>query len=359
MNISQFCPLVAFAAALLSALFLHRPVVTTAKLKEITDKPDRRKLQREPVPVLGGVILFFGIAIGAGVTSGYYDTGGMLLPFSALLVMLYTGMTDDILGLSFRTRFGVEIFASLCLIAIGGMWINDFHGLWGIFGIPAVLGIPLTVITTVGIINAINLIDGVDGLSSGYGILACTIFGIFFHMSGDKQMTVLAAACAGVLIPFFFFNVFSTKYKMFIGDGGTLTLGMLLSIFVLRILDTDFTGSIPADANFGTVPFVLAVLSLSVFDTLRVMLTRIVSGNHPFKPDKRHLHHAFIDAGFTHLQTTLSILGMNSSVVSLQWLAYRSGASQAMQLYIVVALSVFFTAGMYYIMRHAAGRKKK
>ena len=96
---------------------------------------------------------------------------------------------------------------------------------------------PLTVFATVGIINAINLVDGVNGLSSGYCIMACTIFGALFHLAGNEAMTILAVVSVGALIPFFLHNVFGKTSKMFIGDGGTLVMGTVMSVFVIAILN--------------------------------------------------------------------------------------------------------------------------
>ena len=347
-----------FAAAFLSALWLHPKVVKTARLKGITDNPDKRKLQREPVPVLGGIVVFFGIVLGTSIISPFCASHESTLIFALMLLMLYTGTLDDVFGLTPRTRFIIEICASLAVIAIGGFAINDFHGLWGLWAIPLWVGVPLTVVTVVGIINAINLIDGVNGLSSGYCMMACAIFGGFFAATGDMTMTVLAAAAIGALIPFFIHNVFGHRLRMFIGDGGTLTMGMLLALFVLRVLDGDNSMTFPlerealsAGREFGFVPFTLSVLSIPVFDTLRVMTTRIMRGVSPFSPDKTHLHHAFIALGFSHLATTLSILGLNLVAVAGWYGLYVSGCGTQVQLYFVTAVSLLFTAGVYFVAR--------
>lgn len=352
-------PLVAFAVAFLSALWLHPKVVKVAKLKNITDNPDKRKLQREPVPVLGGTVVFFGIALGVGALSPYYELPGLMLMFTLMLLMLYTGTMDDILGLTPGLRFVIEILATLAVIYVGGYSIDNFHGLWGVGAITPWLGVPLTVVAAVGIINAINLIDGVNGLSSGYCIMSCAIFGGFFYLTDDMMMTILAAACIGALIPFFIHNVFGNRLRMFIGDGGTLMMGMVLSLFVLRVLDVDNDGVAELSLNasvsgreFGLIPFTLAVLSIPVFDTLRVMTMRIVRGTSPFSPDKTHLHHAFIDMGFSHFATTLSILGLNLAIVICMLLLYMFGAGVCMQFLLVLVLALCFTVGVYAVSRH-------
>lgn len=336
-----------FMAAFISVLLLHPTMVLIAKEKGITDKPDERKLQRAPVPVLGGVAVFFGIVVGVGCAVPFYGSEGMTVVLALLTLMLYTGTMDDIVGLSAAKRFAIETVAVLAAIFIGGYLIRDFYGLWGVYGIPEWAGIPLTVFASVGIINAINLIDGVDGLSSGYCMMTCAVFGAFFLVAGDTMMAVLAAACIGALIPFFGHNVFGKRSKMFIGDGGTLMMGMTMSLFVLKVLEDGSFITSDAEHQFGFIPFTLAALSIPVFDTLRVIFTRIIRKTSPFKPDKKHLHHAFIELGFSHFATTLSILALNAAVVGLWYLLYRCGCSTDTQLYCVAATAFVFTFGTY------------
>lgn len=350
-------PAIAFIVAFASALWLHPMIVKVAKLKGITDNPDKRKLQREPVPVLGGVVVFFGIVLGIGAISPYQSCQEWMFAFALMLLMLYTGSMDDIMGLTPKLRFIIEILAALAVIYLGREAIDNFHGLWNIHAIPAWLGVPLTVVAIVGIINSINLIDGVNGLSSGYCIIACAIFGAFFHRTGDTMMAILAVAGIGALIPFFVHNVFGHRLRMFIGDGGTLMMGMVLSLFVLRVLDTDQETirqfSEASGRHFGVIPFALAILSIPVFDTLRVMTRRMLRGTSPFHPDKTHLHHAFIGIGFSHFKTTLSILTLNMLNVSGWYLLYRSGCSVDVQFYFVVGTGLLFTVGIYLAIKHS------
>lgn len=348
------CAAISFLAAFLSALWLHPQIVKVARLKGITDNPDKRKLQREPVPVLGGVVVFFGIVIGTGILCSQCTQQNVMLIFTLMLLMLYTGTMDDIFGLTPAIRFAIEIIAAAAAIFIGGMCIDDFHGLWNIHLIPAWCGVPLTIVTVVGIINAINLIDGVNGLSSGYCIMSCAIFAFFFSVTGDSIMLIMAAAAIGALIPFFIHNVFGNRLRMFIGDGGTLMMGMLLSVFVLRVLGSGntlaeglYAQTLAQGRYFGAIPFTLAVMAIPVFDTLRVMTARMLRGTSPFNPDKTHLHHAFIGLGFSHLQTTLSILGMNIAIVAGWYTIYAAGGSVNLQLYFVIPVAMLFTTGIY------------
>ena len=229
--------------------------------------------------------------------------------------------------------------------------LDNLHGLWGVGMLSPWVSVPLTIVTVVGIINAINLIDGVDGYSSGYCVMACVMFGVFFYLAEDMPMTMLAIVCAAALIPFFLHNVFGRASKMFIGDGGTLLMGCVMSVFVLNVLKSSTNCEAYCIEGLGLVPFTLAVLCVPVFDTVRVMTMRILRKTSPFHADKTHLHHLFIELGFSHIGTTVSILTLNSLVV-LGWsVSYHCGASIDVQLYLVVALSMLVTVGLYYGMR--------
>lgn len=343
--------IIPFFIALLLVGWIHPRLVKIALLKNIVDNPDARKLQRTPVPVLGGVAVFFGVVIAIGCMSSVVDCSGLPVVIMAMMAMLYTGTMDDILSLSPGLRFVIEIVVVLLLIFVGGYCIDDFHGLWNIGRFSYWCAVPLTVVAAVGIINAINLVDGVNGLSSGYCIMACLIFGTLFFLAGEAPMTILAAVSVGALIPFFLHNVFGKTSKMFIGDGGTLVMGVVMSVFVIEILQNGSRAAAYVDPNVGLVPFTLAVLSVPVFDTLRVMSTRILKGTSPFRPDKTHLHHMFIDLGCSHVATTLAILGVNMFVVLCWWALEASGFSIAVQLYAVIAVSLLVTSGLYHFMQ--------
>lgn len=343
--------IIPFFTALLLVGWIHPRLVKIALLKNIVDNPDARKLQRTPVPVLGGVAVFFGVVIAIGCMSSVVDCSGLPVVIMAMMAMLYTGTMDDILSLSPGLRFVIEIVVVLLLIFVGGYCIDDFHGLWNIGRFSYWCAVPLTVVAAVGIINAINLVDGVNGLSSGYCIMAYLIFGTLFFLAGEAPMTILAAVSVGALIPFFLHNVFGKTSKMFIGDGGTLVMGVVMSVFVIAILQNGSRVAAYVNPNVGLVPFTLAVLSVPVFDTLRVMSTRILKGTSPFRPDKTHLHHMFIDLGCSHVATTLAILGVNMFVVLCWWALEASGFSIAVQLYAVIAVSLLVTSGLYHFMQ--------
>ena len=339
--------LIPFIIAFCATLWIHPKILKIAILKNIVDNPDARKLQREPVPVLGGIAVFFGIVVGLCSSQMAFFSPGIFVLMAAMIIMLYTGTIDDVLDLSPGIRFLIEIAVVAFIMLVNNSGINHFWGLWGRDFIPTIIAAPLTIFAAVGIINAINLIDGVNGLSSGFCFMASVMFAIMLYLSGNTHMTILAVSAAGAIIPFFLHNVFGNSTKMFIGDGGTLVIGTMMSMFVVSILKGTSLSADLASDGMGLIPFTLAVLAVPVFDTLRVMTARILRKQSPFHPDKTHLHHLFLELGFSHIGTTVSILSLNFFIILAWFVAYRMGLSIDAQLYIVLALSVLITFVFY------------
>jgi UDP-N-acetylmuramyl pentapeptide phosphotransferase/UDP-N-acetylglucosamine-1-phosphate transferase len=251
----------------------------------------------------------------------------------------------------------IEIAVTLLLIFLADMSLNNFQGLWGVYGVPMWLSIPLSIVAVVGIINAINLIDGVDGLSSGYCIMASLAFGTLFFKVDSVAAMLLCAISISSLLPFFFHNVFGKKSKMFIGDGGSLMMGVIMSSYVVASISSGGACDKCVDMGIGLVPFTLAVMCVPVFDTVRVMFMRILRHTSPFHPDKTHLHHLFIEMGFSHFGTTMCVLSLNALVVLCWYISYRLGASVDTQFYVVVSIGVLLTAGFYKFMRIQIARE--
>ena len=345
-----------FLVSLLSTLWIFRKVHRIAQMKNVVDAPDARKLQDHPIPVLGGLSVFFGIIVALVFCQLFFGSSSLFSFIGIMAIMLIVGTTDDILSLSPILRLVIEVIVVLLFIYGTGWSINDLHGLWGSGQIPAYAAVPLTVLACVGIINAVNMIDGVDGLMSGYGIVVSFIFGVLFYQSGDMGMAAMAMISAGALIPFFLYNVFGQKSKMYLGDGGSLMIGTMMSLFVVAVLKENSLCSLMVSRDFGLVAFTLAVLSVPVFDTLRVMTMRVKNRRSPFSPDRNHLHHMFLDLGFSHPGTAFSIILLDCMVLLAWWISYRCGASVDLQLYVVVASALMATFGLYISVRMSRKR---
>lgn len=352
MEIPDWLLIIPPVMSFLAVMWIYFKILKLAKVKELVDNPNARKLQKLPVPVLGGLAVFFGVAFGTLVSSTMTNLWALVPVFTAMVIMLYVGWMDDILSLSAKTRLGVEIVVILLLCLGTDGWVDSLHGLWGIGQFSLFIAVPLTLFAGVGIINAINMIDGVNGLSSGLCMWCSFIFGFALLQSGDVADAVLAFCMTAALIPFWLHNVFGRSSKMFIGDSGTMVLGVLMAWFVIQILRHDTVIWWTEIKEVSLVAFCLAVLAVPVADTVRVMLGRILKGNSPFSPDKTHLHHIFIKFGMSHAITTATIVGIDIVIALLWYFSYKVlGWSQEAQFYLVVFLGVVLVWGTYSVMR--------
>ena len=340
-----------FLTAMLVSSMAYPLVLYFAQRHNIVDNPDARKLQRVPIPVLGGVVVYAGMVAGMAVLFMFMKEPVLIWGFFAMTFLMIIGIWDDIKDLSANLRFLVEICIVLLFIQMTDVYIDNFHGLFGIDSLPSWFSIPFSVICGVGIINAVNMIDGVDGYSSGYGMMASLLFALTFHSVWSMTMVGMAVISAGALLPFFMHNVFGVRSKMFIGDGGTLMLGMLMVVFTFYALSSKTHCDQLEDMNLSLPALCLAVLCIPVFDTLRVMFMRILRGKSPFRPDKTHLHHLFIDMGFSHLGAALGILMVNLAVVGLWFVSWLSGASTDVQVIVACGLGFLSTFVFYKVMK--------
>lgn len=302
------------SAMLLSILFagiLIPQILLVSFRRNLFDEPDERKIHRGAVPRLGGIaftpVICFSVSLLLGLS---YLTGDKSIEqtmnenaqavsfgFCALLMLYLTGMADDLIGVRYRAKFIIQIFCSVLLIG-GGLWIDDLHGVLGLHQISPFFGIPLTILIVVYVINSINLIDGIDGLCSGLSGVAFIIYGTAFLMIDKPVYAMISFAAFGVLVQFFYYNVFGNpekRKKIFMGDTGSLTIGLFLVFLGLTMLQYG-PETLPV---FNTNPLILAVSPLIIpcFDVVRVFFRRIMRHGNPFLPDKTHIHHKLLALG--------------------------------------------------------------
>ena len=181
-------------------------------------------------------------------------------------------------------------------MAVSGIRITRFGGLFGITELHIVAQYIVTVVTIVGITNAFNLIDGIDGLAGGLGFMSLVTLGIFLTISKDLNYAMIAFALAGALLGFLYFNF--NPARIFMGDTGSLVLGFVIAVLCVQLMKVNALYTAPIVPNIYV--FTLGIVMIPVFDTLRVFGTRIWKGRSPFSADKTHIHHLITNKGFTH-----------------------------------------------------------
>lgn len=348
----MFIILLVMLVSIIAVIWIYFKIHRIAVEKNLVDNPEARKLQKQPVPVLGGIVVFFGVVCGLLVGCFFCNCTGIVPVLLAMSIMIYVGATDDILGISPVCRLCIECFAIIVMIYGDGACIDSLHGLWGITQFSWWIAVPLTVFIGAGVINAINMTDGVNGLSSGICVANFTLFGLALHRGADYPNTLLAFAMVASLIPFMFHNVIGKTSKMFLGDAGTMSMGMLMAWFLIQILRSDSHARWAEYEylSFNHVALTMSILSVPVFDSVRVMLMRIYHGVSPFHPDKTHLHHVLFAYSQSHSLTSLIEIIMDLSVCGCWLLSYKLNASVDVQFYVMLTSAIVLIWGSYFFL---------
>lgn len=343
--------------SLLSVRWIYFWILKVAKNRGVVDNPGTRKLHKEPIPVMGGIAVFFGTLVGVlfsaaiGTFSHTFTLSQIMPLICAMTILQFIGLLDDLTDLTPVSRMIWEILVVCFLIYSSGCAMDDFAGLWSIGKLSWRIAVPLTVFASVGIINAINMVDGVNGLASTLCIMSCLFFGVKFLRADCLADSVVAFCVASSILPFVIHNLFGKSSRMFLGDAGTMPFGLLVSYFVTRTIGDSCVAEYASLYGQSMISFSLAVLSLPVFDALRVMLMRIVNGCSPFAADKTHLHHLFIALGFGHLSTTLCEVVLNLLVITSWYISLCSGAGADVQFYVVAGTSLLLIWGTGFLLQ--------
>lgn len=293
-------------------------VLQIAKEKHFVVKPNKRMSHTGEIPNIGGIDICISFLL-TYLLFEFDQLKESQYLLIGLVLILSVGFVDDILDLSPLTKILGELLAGVALIVIADIRITHLHGFCGIEELPAWASYSLSFFLLIVITNALNLIDGIDGLASGLGILYCIFFAVWFELTGNLNWSVLGYSMTGALAVFFIYNVFGgSRRKIFMGDSGSLLLGYLLTAFVFRFCELNAYKQVPEELIFSAAPAVaVSVLSVPIFDTMRVMLTRIKKHRSPFQADKNHIHHLLLSLGLTHIQTTIILLCVSLFFIGL------------------------------------------
>ncbi|WP_073046773.1 MraY family glycosyltransferase [Xylanibacter ruminicola] len=352
-------------SALLGWLFVPRVLLISRK-KKLYDIPDARKVHNRPIPRLGGITFFpvlimsFCLTIGIWMLMHLY--GGLvqvnlliarfILLSVGMMVLYLTGVTDDLIGVSYKAKFMVQIVCAL-LFPLSGLWIHDLSGLFWLHEIPAWIGIPLTVFLVVYITNAINLIDGVDGLASGLCSISLFTLGMAAVIKAQYLFSMISFGMLGVLLPFWFYNVFGNAdkgKKIFMGDTGSLTLGYLLSFLLVYMASLDKMG-FPR----GMLLMGFSTMIIPLMDIPRVMMARVREGRNPFTPDKNHIHHKLMRTGMKPFWTMATLL-----IVTVFLIVFTVGSVMLdINKTLILVVDIFLGVMLHLIIDHFIAKKEK
>jgi UDP-GlcNAc:undecaprenyl-phosphate/decaprenyl-phosphate GlcNAc-1-phosphate transferase len=327
-----------FLLALGIVLALTPHIIHIARIKHLFDEPDERKLHKQKIPRLGGLVVVIGFLFAALF---FMDTVVMKewnYLLCAILIIFAIGFKDDIVGTSPKKKFLAQIVASLIVIHFAHIHYTSLQGLLGLHEIPLWVGYLFTMFTIIGITNAFNLIDGINGLLGTIGCTTAVAFGLLFYATGYYQFSLICCTITGALIGFLYYNV--TPAKIFMGDTGALLLGFIMSILAIKFIELHPHVSYQFIEIKAAPTTAVAILCIPLFDTVRIFAIRASQGKSPFHPDRNHIHHLLIDSGFSHLTATLILVVFNVFIITIALLAQDLGnAYLAMLLFGIMLVS--------------------
>lgn len=329
--------------------------------KRLYDVPDARKVHTMPVPRLGGLSFFPVILMSMFLVIGFrlyfWDMDTSSLSFNMLYeyLFLFVGMTllylvgvcDDLVGVGYRYKFAVQIAAAFLLV-LSGNWFDSLGGLFGIYSVPAWMGMPFTVFIVVYITNAINLIDGIDGLASDLCCIALSVLSVIFFLRGQYVYALLAICTLGILMPFWCYNVFGNAnrgHKLFMGDAGSLTLGYVISFLIIHM---SVTNEVSPTLSNPYMVIAFSTVLVPLLDVIRVVLHRLREHKNPFLPDKNHFHHKLLRTGMRVRVVMVTILGIAVSFIGLNaWLAWQMNITFLLGINLILWSSLHLTINCF------------
>lgn len=334
--------------AFLISIFAIPSIITVAKLKNLYDKPEERKIHTLKIPRLGGLAIFVAFSMAILLFGDFSLVPGTKYIAASLIILFFGGLKDDIIILSPLKKLYTQLIAAGLVTALTPIRISDLQGVFGVHEIPLVASIALSMFMIIVITNSINLIDGVDGLAGSLTCIMSVTFGMLFYQSGHYDWALMAWSLAGAIFGFLFFNF--SPAKIFMGDAGSLTVGFLLSVFTIFFIESNA----PLAAATNRIPsapgLAVAILVVPLYDTLRVFILRALNQTSPFKADKNHLHHWLIKNGQTHRQVALILTFVNTLFIAVAYFVRENPAW--LVLLVVCSLAVIAGQLPVYFYRH-------
>lgn len=315
------------------------PILKVARAKNLFESNNNRKIHTGSIPSLGGIAIFIGFILSTIIATDGYSFDSLKYIIASVILMFFIGLKDDLMIISPRKKLIVQLFAGVLLITLGNVRFTSLHGILGIYEIHFVTSLLITLFAMIVIINSFNLIDGIDGLASGLAMLAATVFGTWFYIAGQIQFSIMSFALVGSLAGFFLFNVFGKKNKLFMGDTGSLIIGLIISTLVVKFNEFNIIHN--SEFAIGAAPSVsFAIIIVPLIDTIKVMSIRIYQGLSPFSPDKKHIHHQLLILYPSHFKVTLIIVISNAFFIGMALLFNHIGFNINLQ------LSIIFCSGI-------------
>jgi UDP-GlcNAc:undecaprenyl-phosphate GlcNAc-1-phosphate transferase len=308
---------------------------------KLFDESGAHKIHSAFIPSMGGISILLGVAITLIIAMPLQQLVKLKYFFIGLGLIFIIGLRDDILALNPKQKLYSQFLPVLILVLFGGSVLKSTYGILPIQDFILPVTWVISVFTFIIITNAYNLIDGVDGLAGAIGIIALVCFGSWFYMVGDLAHSLVAFCFVGSLAAFLFFNW--QPSKIFMGDTGALLVGLLLSYLAIVFINKNYALPVQNPSRFtASIATAVCVLIIPIFDTLRVIILRIRQMQSPFRADRNHLHHQFLNLGFSHAQTVLVLMAINILFIFLAWILKEQTDTVILVLVLMLCLIINF-----------------
>jgi UDP-GlcNAc:undecaprenyl-phosphate GlcNAc-1-phosphate transferase len=330
------------AIAFVIVMLLTPAVGGMARLLGAVDRPEARRLNRQPIPRLGGLAIFLGILVPALAfldLSG--ESRGVLLGATVAVVV---GAVDDFRGLSPSTKLAGQ-FVAASIPPMFGVWIDHFtFPFLGVVDLPAWIGVPLSMLFIVAVMNMVNFLDGLDGLAAGVCGIAGVTYAILALSLGKPDPAILSAIVAGACLGFLRHNFFPAR--IFMGDSGALCLGFILAAVSIQGLFKT--------ASTVVLLLPLLVLAVPIIDTSFVVARRLKHNRPIYTADRSHLHHRFMNIGFSQRRAAVTMwlwcASLAGAALATRFVPFREGGEwHPLETAVVLAIALAAVAFSIYV----------
>ena len=317
----------------------------------LVDMPGGRKQHQNLTPLIGGIGIFIGVS--TTLFSEIYTETIYLAYWASVLLLTFIGFIDDLRPLSSNIRFIVQFIALLIIILFGNTFLFNLGDLFGLGSIClGILSIPFTCFAMIGIINAVNMMDGVDGLT---GCVSLVEFSLLFFLAvklGVTHEILIITSFIGGILAFLLFNFpsrFALTRKVFLGDAGSMLLGLTLSWLCVRLTQVP-NGYPPA--------LMLWIMALPLMDTIYLIINRKARGVSALKADRDHIHHILLQLNYTPKQITLFLMSISFMIGITGVICYEYGLNDWILFYGFILNFIIYAVFSYELKKHAIGKQK-
>ena len=334
----------------LSALFISYiaipKLIQFAQKLKLLDAAGDRSSHQVSTPFFGGIAIFTGVICSLLFWADNFEN--IQYSLVSILIVFIVGLIDDLRAITAFKKLIGQILATLVLILLGDLQIDNMHGVLGIYELPIWASVSFTIFVVIVIINGFNLIDGIDGLAGGLGLISSFCFGVIALLMNQIDIALISFTLMGALLGFLKYNIFPAR--IFMGDTGSLVVGMILSILAINCIKYGLVNENYSSPNVGPL-LAISFLAIPLFDSLRVFIVRAINGNGPLTAARDHVHHTLIDLGIGHKYSSLILFAVSVIIISLTYLLIKLNVNINVSIAFLALISYLLWLIPFYMLR--------